>query len=346
MKKPEHDLAAVAVPGVLAVFSNKPRIPNFPLVQRLKPVDQIAADDLDVPLKVTYRVGAVPETSQKLEGKVFRRIDNTLIQETPVGPFARLSVALHCDAANPTIAVNPFYHSAGRLTVGNVHSCGWLVRDLCNIHLLSNRKTLLHAAGLKHGNRTALIIGLSNTGKTTTVVNLVQSRDAEYYGDDLVVTDGKYLFPCPHVAANINPSHNTGAKYAFIQWARRTIPFFENYGADIPFSISDHLGYEHCATPAKVTDIIFLIRSEQPADRRVSNDEAAQLLLASNRTEFTYATSPVFCAAEYLGIGFNLTHLVDREAHLMGQLVRNSRCRLVEGGHEQFREAVLQALAL
>ncbi|MCC5860116.1 MAG: hypothetical protein JJT90_18330 [Ectothiorhodospiraceae bacterium] len=335
---------AVAAPGILAIFSNRPHVPNFPLVRKLPRITDTEAKELDLPVQVAYHVGGTTPSEYGPGMKTFRKTEKSLIQETPVGRFARLSVELTCNPHRSTIAVNRFYHAAARITVGNVHSCGWLLRDLCNIQLLHHGYALLYAAAIRRGQRAILIIGLSNTGKTTTVVDLVKSGNTSFYGDDLVITNGRQLFSCPFAVANMSPKKGMGLQYRATQWAKKTIPFFENFGASIPYSIGDYLGMKNQAEPTEISEILFLEKSEKSEQIDLSEDAATSLLISSNRTEFTYATSPVFCAAEHMGVGFEVTTLVSREAELLRDIVKRCRCSLIRGRREEFNAAADRAL--
>lgn len=338
---------AVLVPGILTVHSTHRQLSNFPLTQEFVPTNQLPAAAFDAPIQIIYVVGRVKSRAPSLSGKSFRLTDDgLLLQETPLSRWNRFSVALEYDMGTSAIFVNPLYHYLGRITIGNLHSSGWLLRDLSNLQLLHHGFCILHAAGLRYEREVTLLIGLSNTGKTTTVIDLVKSFNAAYYGDDLVVTDGKDLYPCPYTAANLNPRNDVSFRYRTIQWARRNIPLFDNFGPKIPIMISDYLGAGNCADPARITNVLFLRRSNQHRERELEKHEAARLLLASNRTEFTYAASPIFNAAEYLGLDCPVTALVDREAEICAKVVENAHCRLIEGGPEQFRLAAVDSLGI
>ena len=344
---PAQKFGAIIVPGILTVHSTHQKIPNFPLTQAFISHNQLPLAALEAPIQISYIVGKIRGTAPSLSGKSFRLSpDGLLLQETPLSRMGRFSVALDYRVATSSLFVNTLYHYLGRITIGNLHSVGWLLRDLSNFQLLHNGFCLLHAAGLRHEREVTLLIGLSNTGKTTTVIDLVKSFNAYYYGDDLVVTDGENLYPCPYTAANLNPRNDVSLRYRTIQWARRNIPLFENFGPKIPVTISDYLGDGNCAVPARITNVLFLRRSTQHRERELQKREAARLLLASNRTEFTYAASPIFNAAEYLGLDCPVTTLVDREAEICAKVVENAYCRLIEGGPEQFRLAAVDSLGI
>lgn len=345
MRNLHQPYAAIPIPGIMAILSNTPRIPNYPLIGRFALFKDLEKDILNTPLRLSYHVNSLASSVEKLSGKNFTRLSSDEIrQETPIGGLGRLSVQFKCGNECLELKVNPTYNCLGRLTIGNVHSVGWLMRDLSNIALLNKGYCLLHAAALNYKDRSVILIGLSNTGKTTTIRELVQQEGAFYYGDDLIVTDGDKVFACPLTAANVNPETHADWKYTVIQWIRRTVPFSENYLVNLPISILDMLGQESLADPAPISEILFLQKNSKRETRELSRDKAAKLLLSSNRAEFTFAASPLFAAAEYLGLDCSLSTAVDKEKDIIMNTCRSARCRLVTGGFSDFRKAAASAL--
>tara|TARA_R100001143_G_scaffold63543_1_gene71577 strand:+ start:309 stop:1412 length:1104 start_codon:yes stop_codon:yes gene_type:complete len=342
-EKPEY--YAQPVPGVLSVSANVRVIPSYPLVRQLNPMDK-TGEPVPCPVKLNYIVSPQARSAGKIHGKSFEAVSNTALRlETPVGPFSRLSLLLDWNAANPVLTVNKAFHRLAKVTIGNVHSVGWLVRDLSNLALLANNYALLHTAAFKHKNKVILIFGLSNTGKTTTVFSQVKDHGAEFYGDDLVVTDGSKLYACPFTGANINPQDGPGLKYKIEQTLRRGLPFFENFAGTLSYSISDALGADNIAAPAAVTDIIIMRKAEQAKSEVIEAEHAAQLMLASNRTEFTFASSPLFSAAEYFETGLNTDAVMKNESVLLQQLAEQAVCHYACGDVHDLGNLVREILA-
>lgn len=191
--KPEY--FADIVPGVMRVRANRRRIPGFALCARsLIPISETETHP-EPPLSINYMVNSDLHSGRKAAGKVYSSANPSEVSiQTPIGKLGSISSLLRHDLHSPTIEVNRAYHRTGRLTIGNVHSSGWLMRDLGNITLLKNGLCLIHAAALSHKDRTVLIVGLSNTGKSTTAFELTLNGPCRLFGDDLVVSDGSQLF--------------------------------------------------------------------------------------------------------------------------------------------------------
>ena len=336
------------IPNLLAVVSNIRKAPNYPLVSKFQPISDVTKDIEESRISIGYFVSRDASSTRRLLGKQYSRVSDTATRiETPIGHWGRLSVVFDYQADCPTITVNPTYHRVARITIGNVHSVGWLLRDLTNICLLLNNICLLHAAALQHDDRATILIGLSNTGKTTTVLELSKRHAVNFYGDDLIAVEGDTLYSCPLTMANVEPRMFGTKSQQVSHWARRNIPFYENFGPiQAPVSITDFLGSSKVASPAKVTEILFLKHGRKKEVVDLTSSEAGRLLLASNRTEFTYPSSPVFCSADYL----QSMQLTDRaeanERWALSNLAESCSCKLVTGGQADFRRETEISLKL
>lgn len=333
------------IPGVLRVQSNCCRIPGFALSST--PLVDIKSLPKAPTLGVNYIVNPELNRGVRAAGKEYssRSECETSIQ-LPVGGLASLSCLYRHHLSRPTIEVNRFYHVAGRMTVGNVHSAGWLMRDLCNINLLLNGYCLLHAAAVQYENRSLVAIGLSNTGKSTTVFDLTINGPCRLFGDDLVVTDGENLYACPATGTNINPSKLPRYRQRIIHWCNRAIPFFEYFGPSAALTVSDYVGEENIAEPSPATDVLFLRRSKSRRLIQLEKDQAIRLLKSSNRTEFTFMNSALISANDYLNDRAHIDRSLENESDIFARLVSHSQCFLVEGDMNYFRSVAREILSI
>lgn len=324
------------VPGVLRVQSNRRKIPGFALSST--PLVEAESLPKSPPLLVNYLVNPRLNRGIRAAGKAYvsRSNHETSIQ-IPFGGLTSLSCLYRHDSTAPTIEVNRFYHAAARLTVGNVHSAGWLMRDLCNIHLLLNGYSLLHAAAIQNDKSSLVTVGLSNTGKSTTVFDLTINGPCRLFGDDLVVTDGKKLFACPFTGTNVSPSQLPGTRHRIAHWCNRAIPFFEYFGPSGALAVGDYVGQDKIATPSAATHVLFLRRSEKNRTVHLKKNRAVGLLQASNRTEFTFMNSALFSGNDYLNDLSSIDTSLASEHEIFARLVANTHCFLVEGDMPYFR---------
>lgn len=346
MNPSELKFRADPIPGVLSISSNIPVIPSYPLIRQLAPIEQ---DNFSTQceLNINYIVTKEAASKSAIHGKTFAKVDNHGVRlETPVGNFGRLSQFLQWENKNPTLKVNKTFHRLAKVTIGNVHSVGWLMRDLTNITLLTNGYALLHAAAIKHKERVVVIFGLSNTGKTKTVFSLVKDHNTQFYGDDLVLSDGSSIYACPNTGANVDPDAGPGLGYKIEQYLRRGLPFFENFAGTLSYSISDALGVENIAAPSPVTDIIIMRNSNTERLETIEKHRAADLLLASNRTEFTFGSNALLSAAEYFETGVETTTAITNEGTILQQLAENASCHFAEGDYNYLGDIVKDILQI
>lgn len=346
MNSSELKFRADPIPGVLSISSNIPVIPSYPLIRKLAPIQHDNASQ-QCELNINYIVSKEAVSEAKIHGKTFAKVnENGVRLETPVGNFGRLSQFLQWENKNPVLKVNKTFHRLAKVTIGNVHSVGWLMRDLTNITLLTNGYALLHAAAIKHKERVVVIFGLSNTGKTKTIFSLIKDHDTQFYGDDLVLCDGRTIYACPHTGANVDPNAGPGLGYKIEQYLRRGLPFFENFAGTLSYSISDALGANNAASPAPVTDIIIMRSSNSKRLEIIEKKRAADLLLASNRTEFTFGSNALLSAAEYFETGVETTAAIINEGKILQQLSDNARCHFAEGDYNYLGDIVKNILQI
>lgn len=342
----ENDLVfrKVVVPGVLSVEANTARIPGYALsVSRLQQADADRCEE-DSILVVRYRVSAGPYKGIHSKGKAYVRQEIGSEIRMPVRGFGTLTCAVRPDGRSPSIEVNRFYHRAARLTIGNIHSPGWLLRDLTNIHLINNGYCLLHAAALNCGPRTVVALGLSNTGKTTTALDLTLRGPCKLYGDDLVVVDGSRVYACPEAGTNVSPRHMPTFRKRVAHWACRTIPFFENYGPNASLPIRSFVGESNMADPTPVTTLLALRPAQTNRTRSIGDSETLDLLLASNRAEFTFMNSALFSANDYIHGSRHVDNAICSERAILGKLASTTETLLVEGTIDYFRYVITEAL--
>lgn len=315
-------------------------------MRKLSPIERVNNGQV-CRLNLNYLVSKQACSASAIYGKTFAGVDQNGVRlETPIGKFGRLSQLLHWQDTNPSLIVNNTFHRLAKVTIGNVHSVGWLMRDLTNITLLSNGYALLHAAAVKYMDRVVVIFGLSNTGKTKTVFSLVKNSAAQYYGDDLVLTDGKHIYACPHTGANLDPDAGPGLGYKLEQYFRRGLPFFENFAGTLSYSISDALGIENMAPAVAATDLIIMRNSNKQNLGSITKSRAKELLVASNRTEFTFGSCPLLSAAEYFETGLKTGMAIERESRILEQLSEQTNCHFAEGDYNYLGSVVKEILQI
>ena len=336
---------AEIVPGVLAITSNTSQLKGFPICEDLSVAQQSGVSHDQSLLQIRFEVTPSLRMSDRREGKVFRTTSTeTVGMELPLGRIGNVTCTVSFDKDHPELHVNRTLFYSGKLTIGNVHSVGWLLRDLCNVHLLNNGFSLLHGAALASDASCVALIGLSNTGKTTTVKNLLSEIGARTFGDDLFVTDGKRAFSCPYTTVNVSPSDFPKFRDRVLQRARRAIPFYEYFGPTANLTLAEYFGKSAISPPRHLDALFFLRRSPEFSMIRLSRDEAFRMLVASNYAEFTYGSNSLFRAHDYLLRKDVTSGAQRREEVLLKHLCANVDCYLIDGQPQDFASATKDVL--
>jgi len=330
------------IPGVLNLRSNRQRIPNFPLAcSRISELPKIRVDGREAGINLAYQVRTPQDNKLIPAGKLYRRdARNKVSIEVPISRFAKIECSYTNQPGRATLEVNPTYHKLGRMTLGNMHSVGWLLRDLLNIQLLLKHFALLHAAAIQRDKACVVAVGLSNTGKSTTSFDLTLNGPCKLFGDDLVATDGRNIYACPYTATNVSPGELSSLGSRGSQWLFRNIPFYGNFGPTKRIPICSHVGEQKMAQPTPATHVVFLRRSSTCSTSPIETAAAHSLLTASNRTEFTFMNSPLFCAFDYLHDTNQVRDAIDNERDTFSELLDNTECLLIEGDMPYFRKVV------
>jgi hypothetical protein len=332
------------VPGVLSLISNRRSIPQYPLIcnSSLQVVNGYKDESNNISLN--YAVADLERRPASPGGKYFGLSDNgATVYENQIGAFGWIRMEVLWRKRSPILKVNRLYGRVGRVSVETVFSPGRHLRDLSNIALLDNGYCLMHAAGIWHQGRAALFIGLSNTGKTTLVTDLVRNHGAMFYGDDLVVTDGANLYACPETGTNVNMRDSPSFFYSGYQFIKRSIPFAENMMPSPSLSFSRFMGQQRQAKSDAVSDIYILQRSSKNKVSALAPEEAARLMYASNQVEFTHNTNQALWAGEYLGGGIPMSDCQEKEKEICDRLTKCAAVHHVCGDSDFFKRHVVSS---
>lgn len=317
-------------PGILNLQTNAIPIPDF----QLGPATACSASAPESELTVEYVVGETDRVRGTDKGIEVR--ENRILYHKGLGMFGDLQCVISLNSQTSRLKVNKTYHRLGRKSISTVPSVGRLLEDIVSIQLLRNGYALLYCGGVAHGDTATLLIGLTNTGKTTTVLNLVQNRDAKYISEDIAITDGRNLYCCPFtvspVDADFTPSRRTSAH----TWVAENIPLLDSTTLRSIDSIYDILGEDRVEQSGTISQICFLFRSN--GSRSEADD--AQRILLTNRGEFTYMTNQVLLGAQYLGYDIDIEAAMETERNILNDLVGDCNVYSVSGNQEDMYRSV------
>lgn len=320
-------------PGVLELRTNVVQIPDFQLFS----IDTGGAFE-ECAMKVAYTVGPVDGLHTREKGIEVR--DDRIAYKKSLGIVGDLKCAIRIGHEMSELRVNRTYHRLGRASIDTVPSVGKLLEDVISLQLLMNGYAMIHCAGLAHGNGVAVLIGLANTGKTTTALTIVKNGGAKYVAEDIAITDGEGLYCCPYALSAVDEDLVDADGDPVYQWFADKIPLLDRVYSGSVRSIYDILDRTEIRYSGEVTDVFILSRGK---GRRPSTDPSRMIQL-SNRAEFTYSTSHVLLGAQYLGYGIDVHEAMKTEERLIDDLVTNSDVSQFRGDPATLFDEVVQSI--
>ena len=300
---------SAAVPGILRVYSSVPRLTSFSLSPKFQESSSSAQTEYREALSISYSVEPFESHSRFHDGKTYRWIEeNTLKFEFPIAPLVSLIARLRINEQSAEIAVNTAYHYLGRLSVGNIPSAGWLLRDVTSLLLSRNNYALVYAAGVDINGRALVIVGLTNSGKSTLVRHLVSHHSAKVLGDDMIVIDREgRVYACPLVptTAAINR-------------------LAEN--------------------PSKLSDVIVLQPGAEMPIQPLDYEQMIKKVYASNQTNLKFSANSFLAAYSFFADSDPIGFAIDKERNVISEALGHASGLLVGGERSMQIEVVERVL--
>lgn len=320
-------------PGVIELSTNAAPIPDFQLFSR----DGRRAFEA-CPLKVAYTVGPVEGLQSREKG--LEVLDERVVYKKSLGFLGDLKCSFSIGPETSELRVNRTYHRLGRASIDTVPSVGKLLEDVISLQLLMNGYAMVHCAGLAHERGVAVLIGLANTGKTTTALRIVQNGGAKYVAEDIAITDGEQLYCCPYALSAVDDDLVDAEGDPVNQWLGGKIPLLDRVYSGSVHSIYDVLDRDEIRYSGDVTDVFVLSRGKG----RTTAVDPSRMIRLSNRAEFTYSTSHVLLGAQYLGYGIDVHDAMETEERLLDDLVSGSDVSQFRGDPARLFDEVVQSI--
>lgn len=321
-------------PGILNLKTNALPIPDF----QLGPGAGGSPSAPESELTVEYVVGETGRVRDTDKGIEIR--ENRILYQKSLGMFGDFRCEISLTPRTSRLKVNKTYHRLGRKTISTVPSVGRLLEDIVSIQLLQNGYALLYCGGVAHGDTATLLVGLSNTGKTTTVLNLVQNGLAKYISEDIAITDGSTIYCCPFTVSPVDADVASSRRTSVLTWIAENIPILDCTTLRSIDSIYDILEEDQVEHSGSISQICFLFRSNgYPSE----TDDGQRIVLA-NRGEFTYMTNQLLLGAQYLGYDLDIEAAMETERKVLAELVQDSDLYLVSGDQDDLYRSVKEKI--
>ena len=246
----------------------------------------------------------------------------------------------------PEIITNKNFLRFIRFRFNNLHSPGYHLTDLVCALLLNRNLCPLHCSGFSVGNATVAVIAPANTGKTLTTMKAVLDNDASFISEDIGITDGKYLYPCPWTSTF--RYYDEISMSRLLRMQRRLVKIFP-LAELLPVpgnskTINHYIEDKRIAIRGKITHTAILARRHGGVEV-LDKEDALRIILNLNRYEFMYMKSPMLTAYSYFNPEFDVQAMVATEREILTKLANKATCLLVQSTDpSKFAELILDKL--
>lgn len=208
------------------------------------------------------------------------------------------------------VEIGKSYYKYVKQRFNNLHGMYYLLSDVANIMLLKKGFLTLYASAVYEPKSSMGILCFSppNTGKTLTAVNLCKDHDCKLLGEDIVITDGEKLFPCPWTCSyRVGKGKDTAGGFRIPSGKMLTIA--------------------RASEPCNLTHIALLSGGCSNEIKYTTGLNRKIILL--NGYLFNYYSSPIMSALAYFSEDYPLVWN-DCGAAILDKLVKNSVCTEIE----------------
>lgn len=297
-------------PGVLELRTDTTPIPDF----QLGPGGEATPDQNpgEAEHTVEYTVGDPPGLPGDAKG--IEIAGDAIRYQKSLGVFGAMVCEVVLGSEVTKLRVNRTYHRLGRKTISTVPSVGCLLEDVVSVQLLRNGYALVYGGGVSYDGEVTLLLGPTNTGKTTTILHLVKNDDATYVAEDIAITDGTDLYCCPYVLSPTGAELVDAESSPLSRWIAQNVPLLDTRSVQSIRTAHDVFRPEQVTTSGRIGQVCFLSRNERRGER-----DPASLAMLTNRGEFTYMTNQILLGAEYLGYEVDVEAAMDTERRVLAE---------------------------
>ncbi len=207
----------------------------------------------------------------------------------------------------------------------------YIIGATISIHLLRYDITPVHAACISFEGKNILITGLSNMGKTSTVLNLLSiSPEAQLYGDDTVLFGNDRVYSFPR-AVGISPKTDIGS-IGLSGWQKLTKKVQDNLLRLPVFSAilgnRSSINVKQKMIDSCRPEICYFLREGSPDIQELDKSTAVKLLYDTTQTLIHFRTNAhhSICTYSYMKKDLDLFELEKKRRLIISNLLDNVEC--------------------
>lgn len=225
----------------------------------------------------------------------------SVIYEKKVGAVKlRLSVSIQGDCVRVTVGRS--YLKNIRIKLMYIHPVSYMLFDIVSMLLLRRGMTTLYCSAAElHNGSAVLCVAPPNTGKSLTVLQLMNRYGARIIAEDMAVTDGTSIWGAPYTGLYRN-YHDAGLK-----------PNKQNIVQ--PF--------------AKKIQAVFILQKGSINDE-CKPENYVDLMTLINRYSLGYYYSPCVRVLDYYNRGFDIKEAQSTEEQIVKKIADNTLTYFIE----------------
>ena len=183
--------------------------------------------------------------------------------------------------------------------------------------LLGTNALPMHCAAVSKGDKAAVIVAPSNTGKTLSTWRLVTDMGFEFVAEDIAIIKDGTIYGCPFTCTDV-PDGVKKTSDGFGQRLKKK--FYPNQPKEC---LALYVDQKLIRPSAKISSLFFLKRGKEVSVNEVDRKVAFDVLQKNNCLEFRYRSQPMLLELWYRYGSPNVQEMIDTENALLLECAEN-----------------------
>jgi len=246
----------------------------------------------------------------------------------------------------PEILFNRHFDLWSKLRISKMLTCGAILTDIVNIKLLLNNILPIHAGcvGIDE-EKGILIAALPDVGKTYSTLKLLQVNQNLYFmSEDIVMIDNEFFAYAVPYTETVDKRM---VKDNLFDQLRKSIyekMFKINFTKKNIFD-AGYVTKDRFLPKARVKMITLLYRDSKEEVRKLSPEEAFNLLLPLNRLEFSYFRNEILLTYLFFNQDISIDEIMYKERRLLMNILREIPIYMVKAPkYDKFYPLILKLI--
>ena len=332
------------VPSIVELVTNVSQIPSFSFVSG--PLRHYPNTETSYPIRIHFIVNGdiqiPPDATQVFPLHYVQKDTDVILYRHPIIGKIQAKLLMKDLMTTPFIEVNKTYFKFLRFPIGNVSAPGTHLTNIIFLKLLEKNLSPLHSGCVtSKATDGILLIAPPNTGKTTTVFNLVLYEGFELVSEDITVVSEKDAYSCPFTSTYFHsvPVSKELKKLGlltkvdqFNMIANSILNKFPVLPSifERPFDPLKLLNTVRSTLQTKISYIFILKKGSSDRVNKINSSHIAREMIDLNRFEFSYYKDPLLLSYGYHHPEYNLWSFMKRECEIISSLANNADCFSIE----------------